>query len=404
MDVFVARQPIFRKNKKVMGYELLFREGMSNYFPNIDGDLATSRVLTNTFISIGIEPVAGAGKAFVNFTQDLLLNRIPLLFPKERIAVEILEDVEPAKDLIKACREIRQNGYQIALDDFLYRPELEPLVDLATMIKFDVRATPLEDLAETLERLSGRDIALLAEKVETHEEFVKAREMGFDFFQGYFFSKPEVLSGKDISSSKMNLLQIMAEANKEDSDFQEIEKIAVRDVAISYKLMRYINSAYFQRVSEISSIKQAVVMLGERGIRRFLSLIAMSGLAADKPDELVRTSIIRAKFCELVAEMEGAKKSPSELFTLGLFSLIDAILDDSMENLMAKLPLSEAIKKALVNTDGELRDYLGLVHCYETGDWKGLSELAPKLGLNEQELPPNYQEALGWADSLAVST
>jgi c-di-GMP-related signal transduction protein len=387
-----------------MGYELLFREGMSNYFPNIDGNLATSKVLTNTFISIGIEPVAGAGKAFVNFTQDLLLNRIPLMFPKERIAVEILEDVNPEKELIAACREIRQKGYQIALDDFLYRPELEPLVDLATMIKFDVRATPLEELAEPLQRLSGRDIALLAEKVETHEEFVKAREMGFDFFQGYFFSKPEVLRGKDISSSKMNLLQIMAEANKEDFDFQEIEQIAERDVAISYKLMRYINSAYFKRVSEISSINQAVVMLGERGIRRFLSLIAMSGLASDKPDELVRTSIIRAKFCELIAEMEGAKKSPSELFTLGLFSLIDAILDDSMENLMAKLPLSEAIKRALVATDGELRDYLNLVHCYEAGDWQGVSELAPNLGVNEEALPPHYQEALGWADSLAAST
>ena len=404
MDVFVARQPIFRKNKKVMGYELLFREGMSNYFPNIDGNLATSKVLTNTFFSIGIDPVAGAGKAFVNFTQDLLLHRIPLMFPRERIAVEILEDVKPEKELIAACREIRQKGYQIALDDYLYRPELEPLVDLATMIKFDVRATPLDELAEPLQRLSGRDIALLAEKVETHAEFVQAREMGFDFFQGYFFSKPEVLSGKDISSSKMNLLQIMAEANKEDFDFQEIEKIAERDVAISYKLMRYINSAYFKRVSEISSINQAVVMLGEKGIRRFLALIAMSGLAADKPDELVRTSIIRAKFCELVGEMEGVKKGPSELFTLGLFSLIDAILDDSMENLMAKLPLSEAIKRALMDTEGELRDYLNLVHCYETGDWKGVSELAPKLGLNAEALPPHYQEALGWADSLAAST
>ncbi|MBW2609812.1 MAG: HDOD domain-containing protein [Deltaproteobacteria bacterium] len=402
MEVFVARQPIFNKNKKIYGYELLFREGMANYFSGIDGNIASSKVLSNSFFNIGIEKITGRKMAFVNFTRDLLLSKVPLLFPSETMVVEVLEDVEPEKDVIDACREISMQGYNIALDDFVFQSEMKPLIEMAKIIKIDFRSLSLEAIATCIENLSHYGVSLLAEKVETHEELKTAMDMGFDYFQGYFFSKPEILKGRDISSAQMNLLEIMAEVNKSDFKFRKVEEIIARDVAISYKLLRYINSAYYRRVSEISSIKQAIVLLGEQGIRSFLSLIAMTKLAHDKPDELIRSSIIRAKFCETIGKKDGSGVNPSELFTLGLFSSIDAILNDTMENLMEKLPLSEGLKSALIHGEGGLNDYLNLAIRYEKGDWKEVSELEVLMGLNEGDLPDCFMEAISWADTFTA--
>ena len=224
--------------------------------------------------------------------------------------------------------------------------------------------------------------------------------MGFEYFQGYFFSKPEIVEGKDISPAQFNLLQIMAEVNHSHFEFSKVEEIIARDISISYKLMRYINSAYYKRVNEISSIKQAIILLGEKEIRSFLSLITMSNLAGNKPDELVRSSIIRAKFCELMANCVEPCKNSSELFTLGLFSSIDAILDDTMENIMSKLPLSENIKDALVKRSGELFNCLEMAKFYEKGDWERFSELTKDNNINQEKLPKCFLEAISWADAI----
>ena len=404
MQVYVARQPIFNKKKEIYGYELLFRGGMSNFFPDIDGGTATSTLLSNSFFTIGIEELTGSRPAFVNFTQDLLLHQVPLMFPSETVVIEILEDVEPTEDLIDACKHFGEKGYYIALDDFVYRPDLEPLMALADIIKIDFRETSFEKVADCVKKSSGYNVKLLAEKVETNEEFWKALEMGFDYFQGYFFSKPEIIGGKDISSAQMGLLQVMAEANKEDFEFREVEAVILRDVSISYKLLRYINSVYFGIIQDISSINQALVLLGENGTKRFLSLIAMAKLASDKPDELIRASIVRARFCESLGNISHSDIDRSGLFTLGLFSKIDAILDDSMENLMKKLPLSNSIKDALIYGEGELKDYLRLAACYEVGDWGGVSDSAGVLSLKEEEIPPCFTGALNWADNFTTGT
>ena len=399
METYVARQPIFNKSKKIFGYELLFRDGMFNLFPDVDGDTATSRVLSSSFFLIGTEKITGGRRAFINFTRDLLVNRIPLMFPREKTVVEILEDVEPEEDVINACQEMADKGYCLALDDFSFRPEYMPLISLAKIVKIDFRLTPPEEISELVKKLSHNDVDLLAEKVETHEEFQKALEMGFVYFQGYFFSRPQILKGRDIPTFRITLMQIMAEINREDFQFDELEKFVSRDVGISYKLLRYINSAYFSRMENISSIKQAIVLLGERELRRFLSLTAMTKLVSDKPDELVRVSIIRAKFCELMGGRGGLMVKPLALFTLGLFSLIDAIMDDSMENLMEKVPLSEGIKNALIYGRGELNHYLRLAVCYEKGDWEGVAKMAGILGLEEEDLPRYYTDSIYWADS-----
>ena len=403
MEVYVARQTIFNRRKETYGYELLFRNGMSNVFPDIDGDTATSKLLSNSFFSIGIDHIIGGKLGFINFTEDLLIKKVPLMLPKNKIFVEILEDVNPTEEVISACREIAGNGYEIALDDFFYRSDLEPLISLAGIIKIDLRMTSIEESKDIMEKLALYHVKFLAEKVETYEEFQQALDIGFEYFQGYFFSKPQILKGRDISPSEMNLLQIVAEANKEDIEFDELEKLVSRDVSISYKLLRYIKSAHFKRVREISSIKQAIVFLGEKETRRFISLIALANLASDKPDELIRVSIIRAKLCELIGKESSLQIDQSELFTIGLFSLIDAILDDSIEHLMDKLPLSERIKHALVDGTGALADYLSLASSYETADWQEVSRIAAKIGINEEIIPEFYRNSVVWADSLVSS-
>lgn len=403
MDVYLARQPIFTKDVKIHAYELLFRESMTNLFPDIDGDHATSRVLTSTFFTSGLGQITGGKRAFVNFTPHLIRRRIPLLFPYLTTTVEVLETVEPDPDIIACLDELTAKGYSIALDDFAYQPRFEPLIQMADIIKIDFRAGTKDVIKDYVRQIEPHGIKLLAEKVETNEEFQAAITMGFTYFQGYFFSRPQVMVQKDIPSLKMNLIQIMSEANSENYQVPEMKKLIERDVGISYKLLRYMNSPYFRRMNEISSIRHAIVMLGENGLRQFLSVIILAELSSDKPDEIIKTSIIRAKVCESLALLGTRKLDSSELFTLGLFSLIDAILDTDMDNIMKKLPLTEEIKSALLGKEGMLSDYLCLAVCYEKGDWDLALQLASRYGIPEEALPVCYLEAIGWADALFKS-
>ena len=399
MEIYVARQPIFNKNKRLYGYELLFRDGLSNAFPDIDGDTATSKLLSNSFFSIGMNQLTSGKTAFINFPQSLLLKKIPMMFPSEKMIVEVLEDVDPTEQVISACNEIAKAGYSLALDDFVFKNKMQPLIELADIIKIDFMLTPIDEIQKIVNRFEGKNIKLLAEKIETYEDFKNALSMGFLYFQGYFFSKPEIISGKEIAPYKITLLQIVGEANKKDCSFEKLEKLINRDVSISYKLLRYINSAFFKRVCEISSIKHAIVLLGEMEVKRFISMVATSELASDKPDELVRASIIRARMCELLGLHSHNGADISELFLMGLFSLIDAMLDNNMEDIMQSLPLSKNIKQALLEEKGDLADYLKLVSSYESANWETFSSIISNINVDEKKFPEFYQEAVSWADS-----
>jgi c-di-GMP-related signal transduction protein len=400
MDSYVARQPIFNRRKQIFGYELLFRNSAAVYTPGIDGDVATSTVLSNAFFNIGIDTLTAGKKSFINFTQNLLLKKVPLLLPKQETVVEILENVQPIPELIAACRDIAEKGYILALDDFVFTPELKPLIEIASIIKFDFRLTSMDQIQSYLEQIEHHNgLQLLAEKVETPEEFKRAKEMGFEYFQGYFFCKPELVKGKEIAGSQMVLLQIMAEVNKADFKFAELERLIAPDVSLSYKLLRYINSAFFAKAQTTTSIQQALVYMGEAEIRRFVSLVAMSGLAKGKPDELIRAACIRGKFCELLADGRPGSASSSELFTLGMFSLIDAIVDQPMEKIMRELPLAEKIKSALVHRKGDLMGYLGLMEFYEKGQWPLVNRVASALNIAESNLPEFYRQSCQWANT-----
>lgn len=397
MDVFIARQPIFTRKKKIFGYELLFRTSMVNAFPDIDGETATSSLLSSTFLTIGIDNISGGHTVFINFTEDLLLRGTPTLLPKEKIMVEVLENVTASPEIIEACLDLKKKGYELALDDFVFAEKIIPLIQIAKIIKIDFRLTPPEELENLVSALRVYPCKLLAEKVETYEEFQKALSLGFFYFQGYFFSKPEILKNKDISSSQLTIMQLICEVNRVEFDINTLDRIITQDVSISYKLLNYLNSAFFSRLQPLSSIRQAIAYLGERGTRLFVSLIATSHLAAHKPDELMKTSIIRARFLEhLGVEL---KKTSGELFMLGLFSLIDAMLDNSMEYLIGQLPLTDHVCEALVKRSGPLFPYLRLVELYEVGEWQEIEQALAELTITGEKAIEFYLDAIRMADS-----
>jgi EAL and modified HD-GYP domain-containing signal transduction protein len=399
MEIYVARQPIFDKKRKVFAYELLFRHSMENFMPKIDGDCATSSVLSSSFLNLGLDSLTGGRNVFINFTKNLILERIPMMFPTKDTVVEILENIEPTEDVLEALCFLKKKGYRLALDDYVFDSAHNAFIELADIVKVDFMGIPLGEIREKISGIPKKTV-LLAEKIETWEEFRAAIDMGFTLFQGYFFCKPEIVKGREVPASSMALLEIMKEVNNRDLDFSKVTEKISRDVSISYKLLRYINSAFFKRVNEITSIKSALVFLGQDELRRFMSVILMANLASSSIPELAIASCVRGRFCERLGELSMAGKGAQELFTLGLFSLIDAILDQPMEKIMEKLPLSDTIREALINQRGGFSDYLKLVICFEKGDWKRMDSQARSIKVDVTVLPQVYKESIEWADEL----
>jgi len=398
MDVFVARQPIFDRNKKIYAYELLFRSGASNCFPDIDGETATTSLLSSSFFTVGIDRIVSGKIAFINFTEDLITKGTPHLFASGKMMVEILENVAPTAEIIASCNKLKDKGYELALDDFVYSKKFEELLHLSDIIKVDFRLTPLEKIEEMIPSLQKYNCKLLAEKIETYEEFEKAMALGFNYFQGYFFSKPEVLKNKDLSASQMTMFRLITQINAAEFDISALGELVSHDVSISYKLLNYLNSAYFSRLQPISSITQAISYLGEKGFRLFVSLIATSMLAENKPDALVKMAVIRARFLQLIGQ--ELNKDSNEMFLLGLFSLIDAMLDRNMKEILKQLSISEKIKEALIDRKGELYVFIRLIETYETGNWTAFRYAQKKSGMGDIKILDFYVQAITWADSL----
>jgi len=398
MDVFVARQPIFDRNKKIYAYELLFRSGASNCFPYIDGETATTSLLSSSFFTVGIDRIVSGKIAFINFTEDLITKGTPHLFASGKMMVEILENVAPTAEIIASCNKLKDKGYELALDDFVYSKKFEELLHLSNIIKVDFRLTPLEKIEEMIPSLQKYNCKLLAEKIETYEEFEKAMALGFNYFQGYFFSKPEVLKNKDLSASQMTMFRLITQINAAEFDISALGELVSHDVSISYKLLNYLNSAYFSRLQPISSITQAISYLGEKGFRLFVSLIATSMLAENKPDALVKMAVIRARFLQLIGQ--ELNKDSNEMFLLGLFSLIDAMLDRNMKEILKQLSISEKIKEALIDRKGELYVFIRLIETYETGNWTAFRYAQKKSGMGDIKILDFYVQAITWADSL----
>ncbi len=400
MEIFVARQPVFTAEKKIFGYELLFRTSLDNAFPDIDGDTATSGVLSNTFFSFGLSDILAGKPGLINFTRDLLVRQVPLLFPKDHIIIEVLEDIEPDPKVITALKELNAKGFRIALDDFVYDKKFDEMVDLCHMIKFDLMETPLDTLAPIVSSVvKDRPIRLLAEKVETYEEFEQAKAMGFSLFQGYFFSRPEILSKKGMTTNQINNLKLINETGRLEPDLTLIETLIKKDVSVSFKLLKFINSAYFNRPSPIDTIKDAITFMGINELKKFINVVVVSDLSPGKPNELFRSSVIRARMCEQCGRILKTRYSGDELYILGLFSTMDAIMDMKMDDILMGIALSDRIKDALLGKDQLFRQLLDLVISFEHANWHyhrfQTAEESPLMKF----LPAFYMDAVKMADA-----
>ncbi len=401
MQTFVARQPIFTRELEVIAYELLFRQGLEQQaFAGTDGTQASSSVLSDSFLSIGLKAMTDHKVAFINFTRDLLLMDLATLFSPDDIVVEILEDVEPDPPVTAAVRQLRNQGYLVALDDFEYAPKYDPLIDLANIIKVDFSLSNEEQRRGYVEMFQPQGIRMLAEKVETQEDFRAAKAMGYDYFQGYFFSKPVVLTSERIPENKFNSLVLIKEANKSEPAVDDMEEIIKRDVALTYKLLRYINSAFFGLRNEIHSVRQALTLLGSKNVRKWASLVALSGLAEDQPTEMILASLIRARLCESLAPMTGFDRRDQDLFLLGMFSLLDAMMGMPMKRILEDIPLAEDVKKALLGDENRMALINRAIAAYEAADWPRFEDCGNQIGLAVQEVPDIYVSSVDWAQKI----
>lgn len=403
MDFFLARQPIFKENKRVHAYELLYRGSANTSLRSIGGSKATTSLLTSVFLTEGIEKISNYKPCFINFTRDLLVKGIPLTFSKRQVIVEVLEDVPPEPEVLVICKELKKKGYTIALDDFVYARSLEPLIALADIIKLDFRALSADDILKTMHRLSHFKLKFLAEKVETIEEFEKAAKLGFAYYQGFFFSKPELLTIKELTAVKLNLLNMLAELSRDEWSVQQLTGIITKDVALTYKILRYINSSYFYRLQKIESVAHAISYLGEREIRRFAVLAIISEIAVNKPEELINLAMSRARFCELLALHSAARDKSKDIFILGLFSTLDAMLDMPMPAILEKLPLAKNLHDGLVDRTGPYAPYLDMVLAYEQREKTKCLEALRKIGPLDRKVHELYLESLSFASALLES-
>ena len=404
MDVFVARQPIFRADGGIMGYELLYRG--NGEIETADGDSISgmsSTVLVNSLLAIGLEEITGGYTAFINFPREFLLDEMAEILDPEKVVIELHESIEPDPEILEACRRLKSHGFVLALDDFEFQDRYAPLLEAAQVVKVDVLGKSREELEEVVGQLHPFQVQLLAEKVESGEMHEACLELGFEFYQGFHYLRPETLSRHDLSTESvavMRLLNLLTDANTTD---RMIEEAFRSDPGLSYKLLRMVNSAALGGRG-ITSIKHALRLLGREPLHRWLSmlLVADSRDGGDIQGELVKSSLFRGHFCELVGEqvpgaMARGLPSAGTLFLIWLFSRIDALLKIPMEEIFEKIDLSKTVQAALLAREGEGGVVLQGVEAYEGGLWQDAEDELGKIGLDTSELPNLYLEAIAWA-------
>ncbi|MEJ2381263.1 MAG: HDOD domain-containing protein [Gammaproteobacteria bacterium] len=389
-ELFLGRQPIFDRQLTVVGYELLYRAGDVGRAEIVNGDEATARVLLNSFIEIGLPKLVGPSTAFINLTRNFIVNQDLLPPASERVVLEVLEDIEADEELIGAVSSLAAMGYTIALDDFIYNESLRPLVEVADIVKIDLRTLDPAALNRHVELLRQYPVRLLAEKVETPDELNACRELGFELFQGNFLCSASNVCSRRLPANRMSILRLLAKLQRPQTTVDDLEHVIAQDVTLSYKLLRYLNSAAFFGRREISSIRHAIVYLGERAVRNWASLVALAAID-DKPPELISTSLVRGRMCELLARA-AQREEPGAAFIAGMFSVLDAIMDAPLPELLDELPLAGPIREALLSHRGPFGDILENTVAYDRGEWDQVG----CAGLDPGEIGVAYVQAVEW--------
>lgn len=397
--LYVARQPIFDRNEDVFGYELLFRDGVENAFHG-DVDKASRATLDRAFL-MGLDVLCDGRRAFVNCTRDTLMDGLVTLLPPATTVVEILESVPMDAEVLAVCRGLKDAGYTLALDDYVANDRREKLADIADIIKVEMKLTTPEQRAALMKRFAPGRCRMLAEKVETYAAFAETRKQGFAYFQGYFFRRPEVLSTNDVPANRLNYLRMLQEVSRPDLDLRELEKLVKAEASVCYRLLRYLNSTTFAFRNEIHSVRHALTILGERDLRRWVRLVATVGAGQDKTSDLVLSALVRGRFGELLAPYVA--HGESDLFLLGLLSLIDAMLEMPMEQILQRISLDLPTKAVLLAQPSPLGPVFQLILAHESGDWEHATKLAEQLRLKAQTVAAYYWQAQQWARELAMT-
>jgi len=371
---------------------------MENRFLATDSDSATRSVIGSGLHIFGFSSLTGGKPAFINFTKPLLTSGLVYVLSPKQVVIELLETVEPDEEVVSICRELKVKGYIIVLDDFVLRPEYEPLIELADIVKIDFLEVKGEERKVIAQLLAGRGVRLLAEKVETQQDFAEALQAGYSYFQGFFFCKPEIVSGREVPIYKLTYLRLIQELSRGELDFNRLESVLKSDASLSYKLLRYINSAAIGLRYPVTSLRQAMVLLGEQNLRRWAVLTLAMSMLEDKPQELLVTGAIRGRFCELICHRLGLQAIGVDPFLVGLFSILDALLERPLAEILEGMQVAQEIKDALTGRPTLLGLVYKLVTAYERADWETIGKLAGDINLPEEELPSLYSEAVSWAD------
>ena len=392
---FLARQPILTRDRKFFAYEILSRYGPENYCRPTERSAVSVNAMDELFL-MGVRTMTEGLPAFLNCTREFLLNDYLTLMPKELVVGEILETVEPDEEVLSACRRMKTQGYRLALDDYCDLPQTQAFLDIADFVKIDVLLTSFAEQQRLVEVCHRRGVPVIAEKVETDEQFHLCSDIGYDYFQGYFFCRPQIVERRSVPANKSVYLQLLAAANEPVFNIQKISQLFRRDVSLSYRLLRYLNSPIFGFKAEIRSIPHALTLLGEHPLRKWVSLVSVAALGDEVADGLLRLPLLRARFCELIGTKIEMRRETNELFLLGLLSVMDALLNMRMSDVLAEIPVNDEIRKALLGQSSRYRPIFEVVLDYESGTWEQLAHSARHVGLHEQFLPDLYLRSVRW--------
>jgi EAL and modified HD-GYP domain-containing signal transduction protein len=393
---YMARQPILDADEQTAGYELLYRAAAESFARISDFDAAARSILEQVLV-LGCREISGGNRLFINCSGEVLAREYVSLFPPSDVVVEILETVNPTPTVIAACQQLKRSGFTIALDDFIPNERNLPLVPYADIIKVDFRCTDEKTRAQIVKDYCKKAIPL-AEKVETRAEYQSALKMGFKLFQGYFFCEPILMVNRQLSPLKMNYLRLMEQIARSEITFHEVEEIIKADPALTFRMLRYLNSYAFCLRSTITSIRHALTLLGEHQVRRWIAVACVSAAAEDSPPAQLSSALMRARLGELLAPKISCQGY--ELFLLGLFSMMDTILGIPLEQLLSKIKVPRDTEDALMGKQNHLRATLDLIIAYDRGNWERTKTLCSNLNIEHDTLADEYMRSAQWVDMI----
>jgi EAL and modified HD-GYP domain-containing signal transduction protein len=398
MFAFIARQPILNRDKELFAYELLFRDGKSGAYPVHDEE--KSQYIAERFHTLGLDDICGDTTSFINFSSETLISGFPSTLNPQTVVIELAENPAHQIGLLEACQHIKHLGFKLAIEDPSMISGQHAIFPLIDIVKVNVTHAKFDIIERNIPRFLDSNIQLVADQVDTYEDFNTCRDLGFDFFQGYFFAQPEVRIQRQLPASKMNLVDLMGESSSNAFNIDRISQIIERDAALSYLLLKFINNPTINKRYKITSLRHALNYMGEVEIKKFIALLSLTNLGDEKPLEIIHMSLVRAKFFDLLSQERGLNADPPIGFLVGLFSLLDGLLDQDMSDVLRQLPLTDEVNDALLGRSNEFNHYLTLVRAFESALWMNVIKVSRELNLDQKHLHSLYNQAIVWGNGV----